>query len=461
MASGVWVTCGAPLPAGDGWRVWYSWPGGPFTPATPRVRTPNGTELTVSAGPWAPGPPPPGSERLMAIQELRIENATPGALYEVTIPEADRPFLWRTLPHQLPDEGVSLLIGSCFWINDDRDGFYSSAVSELAQRERPIFKILMGDQLYADVWAPLPNTIPEGMAQKYERYWGDDAYRDLLAACPTLVSCDDHEFWNDFPQKQIQVPLSWDRYQPQAGDTLAALYDSYQASLNPGGKRWTAISVPPVSFFVADTRSYRTSDDDPHARLMLEAQWEDLETWAKDLQGPGVLVLPQPLLKAGGSKTDRTLLDFKESDRLGAIFERALGGADPHDILILTGDIHTGRLSSAEIVGLQGQIFELVASPASLVTPYLPPWGHKPSALPDKLVINRRTWQVTGNRRLTATVDNNVGLIRIAPGRNGRYRFTLQLWRVRPFIGVTGRVFGKKAAKGAQPIHDPIEIELR
>jgi len=172
-------------------------------------------------------------------------------------------------------------------------------------------------------------------------------------------------------------------------------------------------------------------------------------------------VLPQPLLKAGGSKTDRTLLDFKESDRLGAIFERALGGDDPHDILILTGDIHTGRLSSAEIVGLDGQVHELVASPASLVTPYLPPWGHKPSELPDKLIINRRTWQMTASRRLTATVDNNIGLIRIAPGRNGRYRFTLQLWRVRPLVGTVGRIFKRKPAKGAQPIHDPIEIELR
>ena len=82
--------------------------------------------------------------------------------------------------------------------------------------------------------------------------------------------------------------------------------------------------------------------------------WEDLDAWAANLKGPGVLVLPQPLLKTGGSKTDRTLLDFKESDKLGAIFERALAGPDPHDILILTGDIHTGRIASAEIVGLHG-----------------------------------------------------------------------------------------------------------
>jgi hypothetical protein len=216
-----------------------------------------------------------------------------------------------------------------------------------------------------------------------------------------------------------------------------------------------------VSFFVADTRSYRTRDDDPKARLMLPEQWDALEAWAKNLKGPGVLVLPQPLLKSGGSKTDRTLVDFRESDRFGGIFERALGGENPHDILILTGDIHTGRLSSAQIVGLQGEIYELVASPASLVTPWLPPWGHKPSALPDKLDINTRKWVVTGHVRLTPSVDNNVGLIKIGPGRNGRTRFTVQLWRVRPWVGVAKRILGRKPAKGAQPLHDPIEIELR
>jgi hypothetical protein len=461
MASGVWVTAGAPLQSGDGWRVWYSWPGGAFTPATPRVRTPGGTEVEVVEGPWRPKPPPKGSTRLMGVRELRLVNATPGALHEVTLPEVDRPLLWRTLPTAIPPEGVSLLIGSCFWLNDDRDGFYASAVKELVQREKPVFKILMGDQLYADVWAPVPKSVPQGLAAKYERYWGDDAYREMLAACPTLVSCDDHEFWNDFPQPQIQVPLSWDRYQPASGNALAELYDAYQSALNPDGKRWCSIDIGPVSFFVADTRSHRTRDDDPHARLMLTEQWDDLETWAKNLTGPGVLVLPQPLLKAGGSKTDRTLVDFQESDRFGSVFERALGGQQPHDILILTGDIHTGRLSSARIVGLQGDIYELVASPASLVTPWLPPWGHEPSAPPDKLMINRRTWQMTGHIRLTPTVDNNVGLIKIAPGRNGRYRFTLQLWRVRPFVGIGRRIFGRKPAKGAQPLHNPIEIELR
>jgi len=394
------------------------------------------------------------------VRELRIPGATPGALYEIAFPE--RTVYWRTLPTELP---LNLLIGSCFWLNDDRDGFYSAAVTELVQRERPAFKILMGDQLYADVWAPAPINLRKGLAAKYERYWGDPAYQALLAACPNLVACDDHEFWNDFPEPQLQVPYSWDRFGPDNAQACKDLFDAYQAALNPQGKRYARLMAGGVSFFVADTRSERTKDSVADARLAGPQMWAGLEQWAKDLKGPGVLVLPQPLLKTGGSKTDRTLLDFKESARLGQIFENALGGntadAKPHDILILTGDIHTGRISSAEIIGSPGTVYELVASPASLVTPFLPPWGHKPNPLPDKLSLNRRTWKVTANRKLSATVDNNMGLIRIAPGRNGTTRFSLQLWRIRPLIGIGKRILGRRPGKGAQPLHDPLELELR
>ena len=151
----------------------------------------------------------------MAVRELRIADATPGALYEVTIPGARPPAALAHAAERAPAEGVSLLIGSCFWINDDRDGFYASAVKELVQREKPIFKVLMGDQLYADVWAPLPQHAARGARRTSTSATGATTpTASMLAACPTLVSCDDHEFWNDFPQPQIQVPLSWDRYQP-------------------------------------------------------------------------------------------------------------------------------------------------------------------------------------------------------------------------------------------------------
>ena len=89
----VWVTAGAPLETGDGWRVWYSWPTGPFTPATPRIRTTAGVSKQVNSGAWDPRPPVKGSKRQMAVREYRIADATPGELYEVHVPERSRPLL--------------------------------------------------------------------------------------------------------------------------------------------------------------------------------------------------------------------------------------------------------------------------------------------------------------------------------------------------------------------------------
>ena len=354
---------------------------------------------------------------------------------------------------------MSLLIGSCFWINDDRDGFYASAVKELVQRERPAFKFLMGDQLYADVWAPKPINLRKGLADKYERYWGDAAYQELLAACPNIVSCDDHEFWNDYPEPQIQVPYSWDRFGPDNAQALKDLFDAYQAALNPQGKRWSRArrrarqrSSSPTPARIA-RRTARRSRGSPARRCGTTSRRGRATSRARACSSCrsrcSSTAAARPTARCWTSRSPtasaRSSSGARRQDR-----------RPPHDILILTGDIHTGRISQAEIVGAQGQVYELVASPASLVTPFLPPWGHKPSALPDRLTINRRTWTVTATQRLTATVDNNIGLIKIAPGRNGRTRFSLQLWRVRPLVGIGKRILGQRPAKGAQPIHDPV-----
>ncbi len=452
MADGPWITAGAPLP--DGWRVWYSWPGEPVEPPPPRVRAPGGAELAVDAT-FELLPAVDGSARRMAIHELRPQGAQPGALHEVTF-DGLAPLYWRTRPQVLAPEGMSFLVGSCFWLNDDKAGFYAAAVQELVQREQPVFKILMGDQLYADVWPPSPDGVRRGIAAKYERYWGDAGYQALLRACPTFVTNDDHEFWNDYPEPQVQVPLSWPKHSPESDPALHDFLDLYQTALNPEAKRWCRFDIAPVSFFIADTRSHRTRSELPTPSLMVDEQWADLEAWAAALAGPGVLVLPQPMMKAGGSKTDRCYADFLDDyGRLGDLFVNS-----GHDILILTGDIHTGRLSRATIVGAGRDVYELVASPGSLVTPFLPPWGHDPNPLPASMLVGRHKWDIF-TTQLTATVDNNVGLVRMAPGRDGSTRFTLQLWRVRPFQGVGTRIFHRAPAKGAQPINDPIELELR
>ncbi len=303
--AGEWVTAGAPLESGDGWRIWYSWPTGAVHARDAAVRTPAGQDMPVTAGPWQPAPPVKGSARQMSVRELRIQNATPGELYEVTIPERGRPLYWRTLPAAIPDAGLSLLIGSCFWINDDRDGFYSAAVQELVQRERLAFKVLMGDQLYVDVWAPKPlKDLRKGLAQKYERYWGDGRLPGAARGVPEPTSAaTTTSSGTTSPSRRSRSRTAGTATRRRTGIALHRALRRLPGIAQP---RRQALDVVPRH---ADLVLHRRHALEPHPRqatrsaaLATEPQWQDLEDWAAGLDGPGVLVLPQPLLKAGGSQ---------------------------------------------------------------------------------------------------------------------------------------------------------------
>ena len=81
--AGEWVTAGAPLESGDGWRIWYSWPTGEFTPATPRVRTTGGPghgghRRLVAAGAAGQGLGPPDERPRAADPERHAGRALRG-----------------------------------------------------------------------------------------------------------------------------------------------------------------------------------------------------------------------------------------------------------------------------------------------------------------------------------------------------------------------------------------------
>lgn len=477
MSADAWVTAGAPLPSGDGWRVWYSWP----SSDEPELRDPDvvalGARSTgVLEGGWEGPLVPPGSERSMWVRTLRLSDPEPGALYELAFPEQSQPVRWRTWPHEMPEAGLSLLIASCFWLNDDKAGFYADTMEALIRQESPVLKVLMGDQLYMDVWGPLPGPdLSRDLARRYEAYWGNEPYRRSLAACPTVMTPDDHEFWNDFPKPQAHVPFTWSGTLAEAAATTLGLLDAYQSPLNPDGGRYGQLTVPgrqgvpPVSIFFADTRSNRTRVDADDQRLMDTVEWKALREWAAGLTGPGLLIVSQPLFKPGGSRTDSTLVDYeREADWLSRLLtdchDGRTGDGRPHDILLLTGDIHVGRLSTATATDSQSEVHELVASPAALVTPYLPPWSHKAEPLPTRVDLDGRRWFPRSHPGVPTTVDDNVGLLRLAPGRNGRVRVTVQLWRVRAQRGMGRRFldhFHRPVPRPGTPMHDPVDLELR
>ena len=231
---------------------------------------------------------------------------------------------------------------------------------------------------------------------------------------------------------------------------------------------------------MADARSQRSDFADPNPRFFSEEQWQALEAWAAGLQGPGVLTLGQPLFQRDGDWKDHSLSNFTQDyGRLGAVFENALlgqgggpvgsqVGGQPHDILILTGDIHSCRYCVGTIAGLPGtaDVHELVASPASRVGPYVK--HAAPQKPPTKFTTihagQSRTWNVVlPPSEGIPSVDNNVGSVRMSPGTNGRVRFEMTLWRIRPYDArsVAGRMLRRRQPQATLVSLLQREIELR
>jgi hypothetical protein len=150
-----------------------------------------------------------------------------------------------------------------------------------------------------------------------------------------------------------------------------------------------------------------------------------------------VIILGQPLFDAKGSYKDRSLASY-ESDfaRLCAIFEESLtetAAHKAHDILILTGDIHTGRYAAATLVGRQpaAHVHEFVTSPASRVGPFIT--GIKPKQAPANfsfpLGAAKQKWEIA-EVELSRTIDDNIAAVRMRRWGD-RIQFELDLWRVR------------------------------
>ncbi|MDN5843080.1 MAG: alkaline phosphatase D family protein [Alcaligenaceae bacterium] len=459
-----WIVPGVPL--ADGWHLWYATDG--MAPQPVRVRR-GGEAVPVDwqvAGPVALD----GFERSIYRARVRVPaNLPPGTVYHIDIPETGEQHQWRTLPSSLPPDGLAVLFSSCFWQPDDAEGALLKACLDLIQAWEPTlaFKLLLGDQIYLD-WPPdvVPWRLQRGgyelVGDRYQQYWGDDAYRAFLGLLPNLVVPDDHEFWNDYPEPQIQLPVTW---QTGLRDEFAAAareyFRAFQGFLNPEGgeQAWTIVPLAPASLFAADTRSERSQAQHGQQQIMSAAQWAALENWQHRLRGPGLLAIGQPLLQSDGDWRDHSLSNFPaEYRRLLALLRRSATGdnehGEPHNIVLLTGDIHFSRSTYATIPGVDDpdfqRVYELVASASSTIGPYattpqpasvpgfLPPGGADPGFSPRWPVQAVRAtvpFDPVPPSNLYSCIDNNLGVLRLRPHPRRPYAVELThvAYRVRPY----------------------------
>ncbi|MBL9102309.1 MAG: hypothetical protein JNL82_15190 [Myxococcales bacterium] len=267
----------------------------------------------------------------------------------------------KTLPRKLPRAGVNIAVSSCYCDLFKRSGDYLKVLQGASGYNPLLAKFLVGDNLYLDV-GPLKGRTPfEEIAERYlDHYWRSD-YADVLGYLPTFTIWDDHEFWNNYPERQIHLP----RINAHHADYTAACQlglRTFQAAINPAPAARSGLSytvdLAPLSVFALDMRSGRTSHEASEPRLCSEAELAAFERWAARLRGPGAVVVGQPLWIHTGNNFDWNPPAFRAQF---ARLWKAMAAA-PWDIVILTGDIHHSHLLEID-TGTSGRIWQLTSSP--------------------------------------------------------------------------------------------------
>ncbi len=314
-----------------------------------------------------------------------FNGLTPETLHRVGVQgdEFSEEIEVSTMPDTVPaaiDRSFNVLLVSCFHQAEDRSGLAGTIVSQLKATSRPHLTLLMGDQVYLDL--PTLQNFKDNLAWLAEKFESDythnwqepPGYAEVLRAAPSVSIPDDHEYWNNFPHPSPIVgntlfnPAGRDRWRRAA----QAMYEGFQLPYPAGLGEAFILDVPPLSFFLADTRTFKNID---RQFTMSDQAHAQLDAWISQVIAKGhfgVFASGQSLFRdpAGafsGGVGDFELSNYGDYGRLMTSLSRLADAGRP--LICLTGDVHWGRVTEAIDRDSQRRAFvEIISSPSSLVT---------------------------------------------------------------------------------------------
>lgn len=367
---------------------------------------------------------------------------------------------FTTLPLSIADmpHGFVLGLGSCFYEEFD-GGSVGTSFETLAKADdfpyKAHIKFLTGDQVYLDIgWDSLsliPKEVRERIANDYAIHW--QALRGVLRNGGTWFLSDDHEFWNNYPLIQGWSPFIQALKIPSIKKAwLGTAKDGVNNIQRVSPVRIFSISDE-VSFCIADLRAYRSKE-----HVMPENNLNSILNWLRALTCPGILVLSQPLMEEISGDDDRNFVYYKRQYKkvIKAIYD-----AD-HDVMVLSGDVHHGRISKVEFTDRRNKLVEVVSSPmsnlsglssiaTSEITPETRLKTFPPISVPGVPVSNvlyEAPWKVSSEAKLldlrylksrtkehffTLTLEKNTDY-----NDNSQLKVTVRSWLVREQDDTTG-----------------------
>ncbi|MGE8153152.1 hypothetical protein ACQKP5_18125 [Pseudomonas vancouverensis] len=289
-------------------------------------------------------------------------------------------------------DGLNMVLASCYYSGNTRLLAVAPMHREfLAPNPPPHVKMLCGDQIYLDLdfggFYPRPLDAPW---DDYQKQWYDERFLGWMANGGNLCMADDHEFWNNFPSEERAGVLSSIFKAPpeQVAAEMEQAFMIYQGVLNADPDDWLlkpatttlveddlhcfefpgvhapAAYDPYFCMLVLDTRTRRTSlDTHTPPYQFTEPVWL-LKTLSRLTQrnGPTLLVTSQSMLDKGGG-SEANLADY--SAQFGTLGQ-AIWNC-PHQLLLLTGDIHWSRAQWFKNEGTGKKHYEIVSSALSRI----------------------------------------------------------------------------------------------
>ncbi|MFT5719377.1 MAG: hypothetical protein ACI9T7_003590 [Oleiphilaceae bacterium] len=273
---------------------------------------------------------------------------------------------FRTLPNALPntsEEAFCVALSSCFYEHRD-SGRTANAFKNLYDRGeqavKPDIKFMVGDQVYLDIGldslSPMTNEVRQRVAEDYAKHW--QALGSMLTRGAAWMLPDDHEYWNDYPFYDGLIPTLFMLKFSKVRNAWRAASRDGVLNVQRSAKIDTFTIGSDLSFCVADLRSYRSK-----TQFIDQEGFKKIIDWATGLTSPGVLVIPQILI-VDENKQERNLRSFKKqyADLLVAL------ASSGHDIVVMSGDVHFGRIAHVKLGENGGRLIEVVSSPMSNLT---------------------------------------------------------------------------------------------
>lgn len=306
---------------------------------------------------------------------------------EITCGDQQCAITSRRLPVCIPTQtegGFNLLLSSCYYEPNDREKT-PLARRIAALKPKADLTLLAGDQVYLDL--PSQQNLPTNceklagvLGRKYRDNWfgrnpQQPGLSEVLAHGPTICLPDDHEYWNNFPFRQVQLNNTYSALDRKNwADCARLLYQNYQmAAVQKNG--FVRLDVAPLSMLLLDTRSAR---DDKGVRMFTDATIQALTKWKEDLllkkrQGKpaiGLLSSGQALMIEAAGWPDKYLADmempnYQDFTLLKNIIEQLISADVP--VIYITGDVHWGRIIEGRNQVGKKLFYEVIASPARLI----------------------------------------------------------------------------------------------